>query len=531
MFSTKLLKYNSLKKLIAVALGLVLLCLCLLSGCSSDSYSLYFGVNEMPKNIDPQKASLQAELLAVRNCFRGLYKLDTDSDAVPDLAQKTDISLDGLTYTFTLTDAEWKDETKVTSDDFLFAIERASDPVTGSPSVQLLSNIVGVSDRLNGAGDGKIGVSAPDSKTLVIKLIRPDEAFLSKLTQAVFMPCNRKFFDECKGKYGLDRQHILTNGCYYPSQWTENRHLKLTVINKEDEAKPQNVYLTVSSTGKNNIQRIKGDEIGMTVDSVNSAFGINENDYTVTSLYQQNYALVFNKSTEVGANKQLTDAFAKAIHREYYKINMDQRFRVADSVLPKDCILLDKSIGSVNIPKYGFELDSATAREDFLNAIKQLKNKKLPSLSVLCVENEEIKSVLNNIVSNWQSNLGAYVNITTVSNETALYEKVKGGDFTVALVTLSGSATEILSLFADSTSGLYINNAEYDVLANGLVNIDNRTAAVKEIEKCLGILSEESAVIPIISTPTAFVYSSVYQNVHFSIIDGTVNFSIIYKNK
>lgn len=529
MFSTKLLKYNSLKRLIAVALGLVLLCVCLLSGCSSDSYSLYFGVNEMPKNIDPQKASLQAELLAVRNCFRGLYKLDTNSDAVPDLAQKTDVSTDSLTYTFTLTDAEWKDETKVTSDDFLFAIERASDPVTGSPSVQLLTNIVGVSERLNGNGHGNIGVSAPDSKTLVIKLVRPDETFLSKLTQAVFMPCNRKFFEECKGKYGLDRQHILTNGCYYPSQWTENRHLKLTIVNKEDEAKPQNVYLTVSSTGKNNIQRIKDDEIGMTVDSVNSAFGINENDYTVTSLYRQNYALVFNKSTQVGANKQLTDAFAKAIHREYYKINMDQRFTVADSVLPKDCILLDKAIGSLNITKYGYELDSAAAREDFLNAIKQLKNKKLPSLNVLCVENEEIKSVLNSIVSNWQSNLGAYVNITTVSTESALLQKVKSGDFTVALVPLSGSATDILSLFANSTSGLYINNAEYDGLVNGLANIDNRTAVIEAIEKCLGILSEESSVIPIISTPTAFVYSSVYQNVHFSILDGTVDFSIIYK--
>ena len=107
-------------KPLCFVLAVILLCSTLLVGCSSDTYNIYFGVNEMPKNIDPQKAQLQAELLAVRNCFRGLYKLDENGKAIPDLAESTAITENGLTYTFTLSEAFWKDETRVTADNFLF---------------------------------------------------------------------------------------------------------------------------------------------------------------------------------------------------------------------------------------------------------------------------------------------------------------------------------------------------------------------------------------------------------------------------
>ncbi len=512
-------------------LAVILLCSTLLVGCSSDTYNIYFGVNEMPKNIDPQKAQLQAELLTVRNCFRGLYKLDENGKAVPDLAQNTVISDDGLTYTFTLFETTWKDETPVTADDFMFAIERASDPMTNAPSNHPITNIQGVPERLSGDSSAVLGAKALDTKTLSISLIKPDKNFLSKLTMAIFMPCNRVFFENCKGKYGLNRQNILTNGRYSPSQWTEGRHLKLTLNDKTDETKPLNVYLTVSSTGKSNVQRIKSDEIGITVDNVNGYQGINENEFTINTLYQKNYCLVFNKATEVGGNKQLTDAFARAVHRELFKVNMDHRLLLADTCLPRDSLVFDRTLGNFSQPKYTFELDTEAARNYFLAAVKELKNKKLPSISVLCVENDEIKSILNSVVSGWQNNLGAYVNITTLKSEQALLDSVKNGDFTVALVPLSGSATDVLSSFADANSGMYIGNPDYDNAFAELLATDDHNVALASISKCLNVLSTESAVIPITSTPTAYIYNSDYQNVHFSVLDGTVDFSIIYKNQ
>ncbi len=533
MLNYKIHKYNTFKKLLSLILGVILLCVCLLSGCTSENYNLYFGISEMPRNIDPQKAQSQAELLAVRNCFRGLYKQDKNGNAAPDLAKSVDTSEDGLTYTFTLIDAKWSDGTTVTADDFVFALTRAADPVTASPSQQKLLNIVGVPEMLDGDKNAVIGVKAIDQKTLEIRLIKPDETFLSLLTSAVFMPCNREFFENCKGKYGLDRKNILTNGHYYPSQWTENRHLKLSLSEEmsQNSKLAQHVFLSVSTTGKNTIQRIKAKEISMAVDSLDDFSGINENEYTVDVKYQKNYAIVFNKNTEVGGNRQLTDSFASSIHRELYKLKMSEHIKSADTVIPADTTFSNKHHNYKDLKKYSFEYEPTKARENFLNAVSQLKNKKLPQISVLTVENTETKKVLNEIVSQWQSTLGAYVNITTVSSEQTLLENVTNGSFTVALVPLSGDIAEILSKFSNENSGLYIDNPEYDKTVKALNSATSLKDAEAYIRKCVEILSEESAVIPIISVPTAFIYSGNLNNVAFSDVDGTVDFSIIYKNK
>ena len=97
----------------------VILSFTMLAGCESEELTLYFGVNRMPINIDPQKASSYGELLAVRNCFKGLTKLDKDNNAVLDLAESYKLSENKLTYTFKLKDAKWQNEEKVTSFDFM----------------------------------------------------------------------------------------------------------------------------------------------------------------------------------------------------------------------------------------------------------------------------------------------------------------------------------------------------------------------------------------------------------------------------
>ncbi len=522
------------KKFISLLLCMTLVCsLMTLGGCMEENFSLYFGIDSMPQNIDPQKASTHAEHLAVRNCFRGLYKFDTSGDAVPDLAESTTVSDDGLTYTFHIKSSKWKDGTTVTADDFVFAIERASDPVTASPSCNLLTVISGVDARLNGDTDAVIGVKAENTNTITYTLSKPNKNFTALLAQSVFMPCNREFFENCKGKYGLNRQNILTNGAYYPSQWLENRHLKLTLSQTTDSdvLYAENVYLTVSASGKNNIARIKDKEIGITADNTNDFLGVDTNAFTVKSFYQKNYVLVFNKNTDIGKNTVLTDAFAKAIHHELYVLKMSERFKRADTVLPYDSMLFNKSVGGFEQYKHQFDYDSQSARNDFLESLKQFKNKKLPEIKVLTVDKSEIKTVLNEVVSQWQSTLGAYVNITTVLNDEKFLQTVKDNDFDVALLPLSGNAVDILACFADADSGAYLHNEQYDGYVKSLLLTDDTETAKKLIEQCLEILSNDSAVIPLVTVPTAYIYDSKYNNVVFSQVDGTVDFSIIFKKK
>ena len=499
------------------SLGLILLCIItllptlFLSGCMDEVFSIYFGVEEMPYNLDPQKAETYGELLAVRNCFKGLFKEDTDGNVVPDLAETYTVSDDKLTYTFKIKDCEWKNGTAVTADDFVFAVNRVKDPVTASSSAKSVENIEYINEI--------------DSKTFTIKLIKPDENFLKLLTSAVFKPCNRTFFEKSGGKYGLSREYILTNGDYTVARWNERQiKLQLTENHKNRKTAPESVFITVSSTGKNSVERINSKEIGMAINSINDWTSVNQSEYDIISRFSKTYALIFNKNTEVGKNLKLTSAFAKTVHKEYYSVRMSQRFSVPKS------IVFDNTLLS-NIPNYAYQFDSTTARTEFLEALQEFKGKKLPSISVVTAGNSEINAILGDIVSQWQNHLGAYVNITKVNSESALLEKVKSGNFTVALVPLEDSNENILKNFADPTSGFYLFNTNFDQRIDELNNANTRTDKDAALNSCATVLSNESTVIPIVSVPTSYIYDKSYKNVYFSTVDATIDFTIIYKLK
>ena len=494
---------------------LILLCIItvlptlLLSGCTDEVFSIYFGVEEMPYNLDPQKAETYGELLAVRNCFKGLFKEDIDGNVVPDLAETYKVSDDKLTYTFKIKDCEWKDGTPITADDFVFAISRAKDPITASPSAKSVENIEYIK---------KI-----DSKSFLIKLFKSDENFLKLLTSAVFKPCNREFFEKSGGKYGLSREYILTNGDYSIANWNERQiKLKLAENHKNRKTAPENVFITVSSTGKNSVERINNKEIGMAINSINDWTSVDQTEYNIISRFSKTYALIFNKNTEVGKNLKLTSAFAKTVHKEYYSVRMSQRFTVPKSIISYYPALL-------GVPNYAYQFDSATARTEFLEALQEFKGKKLPTISVLTAQNDEVNAILGDIVSQWQNHLGAYVNITKVNSETTLLEKVKSGNFTVALVPLEDTAENILKNFADSTSGFYLFNTEFDQKVTELNDANTRHDKDVVLTSCATILSTESAVIPVVSVPTSYIYDKNYKNVYFSTVDATIDFTIISK--
>lgn len=508
----------------------VILSFTMLAGCESEELTLYFGVNRMPINIDPQKASSYGELLAVRNCFKGLTKLDKDNNAVLDLAESYKLSENKLTYTFKLKDAKWQNEEKVTSFDFIFAINRALNKSTASPSVHSLKIIKGVDEILSGNSQAELGVLAPDSNTLIFKLTRPDSNFLTKLTTAVFMPCNQKFFEDCGGKYGLYKDKILTNGDYYISSWTENRHIKLSLCeNSELENAAKTAYITVSSTGKNPIKRVVDQEIGIAVDDVNDYSAVDTSKYKIKTAYQKSYAIVINKNSAIGQNALLTEALCRAINRDEYSLSMSKRFKVASSVLPPDSQLNGIKPDTVNIPGYYFSYNSQKAREDFLLSLESFNKNKLPNINVLTVDNPDVKAVTNNIVGQWQNTLGAYVNIKAKSSDKSLLSTVKNGDFTIAMIPLSENIDSILSLFTDKSSALYLNNSEYDSAVAVFGETDDTEKCQSALKKCLTILSTDSTIIPVISVPTAFIYKIDYNNMVFSPIDETVDFSIISK--
>jgi peptide/nickel transport system substrate-binding protein len=87
---------------------------------------------------------------------------------IPDLAEKVDISKDGLTYIFTLKNKIYFHDNKpVTADDILFTINEIKNPATKSPR--------------KGAWEG-VSVQKIDDKTIEFKLKQPFASFLENTT-------------------------------------------------------------------------------------------------------------------------------------------------------------------------------------------------------------------------------------------------------------------------------------------------------------------------------------------------------------
>jgi ABC-type oligopeptide transport system substrate-binding subunit len=132
--------------------------------------------------------------------FSGLVALSGDLDLAPDLAERWEISSDGLVYTFYLmTDATFADGRPITAHDFIYSLERALRPETGSPvAVDYLGDIVGAADFAAGRADGVSGLVAIDEHTLQIEIDAPKAYFLSKLTYPT--------------AFVVDREQIETDG-------------------------------------------------------------------------------------------------------------------------------------------------------------------------------------------------------------------------------------------------------------------------------------------------------------------------------
>ncbi len=500
-----------------------------LTGCADEDFTLYFGVDELPNSLDPQKATLYSEKLAVKNCFSGLTKIDENDDVTLCVAESYSVSNDQLTYTFNLAENYWNNEEKVTAHDFVFAIKRACDPQTKANETEKIINIIGAKKLLNGQ-NAELGVYAENDNTIVFNLESPDSDFLYKLASPIFMPCNEDFFNKSKGKYGLGVDYILTNGKFKVASWSiKSNFVRLNRTSEDNKSlsEVKSVYISMGTSGKDTITRINDSEIGMTLNSTGDISSIDTSKYTIKNTYNKNYVIVFNKETQVGKNSLLTDAFAMSINRENLSLKINNQQKLTESILPENIVLNSKiSNNNFSIKKYNYS--PTDARTAFLTGLKNANIKKFPQVKALTVNTQSIKSVLTEVIADWQSNLGTYINIETVSNEQKLSERISNKDYTIAFIPINNDVISALNLFkTDAEVG--INSKNYDEIVTKLCSTYSNDTQEGLLKQALEIISNDSAIIPIISTPSTAIWSNEYKNVCFNTIDMTVDFSIIHK--
>ncbi|RJQ09507.1 MAG: ABC transporter substrate-binding protein [Bacillota bacterium] len=115
------------------------------------------------EQLDPHFVNRLPDFNIIMNMFNGLVRYSPGTiEVVPDLAERYEVSPDGLTYTFYLHKGVQfhKGYGELTAKDVKYSLERVKDPATGSPYAQLLS----VVDNVEVVNDYtvKIHMTGPD---------------------------------------------------------------------------------------------------------------------------------------------------------------------------------------------------------------------------------------------------------------------------------------------------------------------------------------------------------------------------------
>ena len=170
-------------------------------------------------SLDSAAATDGTSFEVIADFTDGLYQADADGNAIPALAANTEISEDGLTYTFTIRDdAVWSNGTPVTADDFVYAWQRACDPNYASEYAFMIYEVAQIKNGYDVNSGAlpleELGVKAQDENTLVVELASPVSYFLSLLYFPTFYPVNREFCESCGDTYGTSASTVLANGAF-----------------------------------------------------------------------------------------------------------------------------------------------------------------------------------------------------------------------------------------------------------------------------------------------------------------------------
>ena len=155
-----------------------------------------------PPTLDPHLAGDATSAVIINEVYGGLVTLSLEYQPVLDLAESVSISDDGLVYTFVLREnAKFHDGKPVTAHDVKWSIERAANPDTLSTTASnYLSDIVGVTERLDGAASEVSGVRVINDRTVEFTIDAPKSYFLAKLSYPT--------------AFVLDREQVTEDGSW-----------------------------------------------------------------------------------------------------------------------------------------------------------------------------------------------------------------------------------------------------------------------------------------------------------------------------
>jgi len=183
-------------------------------------------LTDNPETLDPALfTGVDAEGVA-RRIFNGLVRFDADLRPAPDLAERWEVSPDGLTYTFHLRrGVRFHNGRELVAADVRYSFERLLRPQTGSHRAWVVAPIAGAEALRRGRARRLAGLATPDEHIVVITLEEPFAPFLSHLAMGNAMIVPREEVERSGTPFG--RRPVGT-GPFRFVRWNDDSEIVLT---------------------------------------------------------------------------------------------------------------------------------------------------------------------------------------------------------------------------------------------------------------------------------------------------------------
>lgn len=462
-----------------------LLCVCLLLslwGCGFGGKKDMDFIAVLPGDLatlDPQMAAGQAAGTVLGSIFEGLCRIGEDGEVLPGVAERWKANDSDTEFAFRLRgDAQWSDGSPVIADDFLFAVQRALRPETGAGSIDDLFIIKNARAVYRGELDeSALGVSVPDDRTVVFTLEESCPDFPALTAGNRYFPCSRAYFEESAGHYGLSARYLLTNGPFtFVSDYawnTDYNERKVSLVRSGTYRGSRHVdaasvtYLIdydalIDTDPAAALSQGMADVLPVTEGTARS---LEEQDCGILALEDGVTGLLLNPSAQSLSYVGTRELFVRTLDRENLLALVDSP--EARGIIPA-CVLWDGApYYGADDARYASQDDSLTQAIPSLLDLMEWDN--VPSITVLCPDDEQSIAVANGFLVSWNAKLGNAFNIEPLP-ENQFLSRIAAGNYEAALYTLrAGGVTpySVLRNFESGASPALLQSEDYDALLHG----------------------------------------------------------------
>ncbi len=189
---------------------------------------LYRGVFGEPESLDPDRSGVTSEIAIVNDLFVGLTSYDAAGRVTKGLAERWQVSDDGLRWRFKLRPGlKWSDGEPLTAADFVFIFRRAVTPATAATMADRLFMLRNAQAILNGrALPETLGVAAVAPDEVLLTLEHPAPQLPTLLTNGIGAPLPRHAVERW-GESWNQAGRMVSNGAYVLAERRPGERVRL----------------------------------------------------------------------------------------------------------------------------------------------------------------------------------------------------------------------------------------------------------------------------------------------------------------